>query len=642
MSAIQNLSANLAQGNTPNTNTGLTDQQVMDSSNEVASRAAAMLGGEWQDGQMKESGGATGGKFIQSSAQAVSDRKSEEAKNAAANKLTGGGQGGGQPQGGGGGQFQNLQNIRYNQGQEHMENMSQEYKMGLESLKMTYDANLAAQDHHYGRLFQELESNFEQNLSIAEHNAQALNPYSQSAGAQTAANFTGKITQDYQKQAMNLQRQADLARQELAAGHYEAYVNLHNNMQESQRSFQNDMMNFMFQTTQQIEQQRQFEVQETRANVNNYVDMLANQPVPGEEELSQMTDQQLMSLPVVQQGLRAGYDIQGIREDMLGAASMQAAEAEQVQFDRDMEMTKLGMDQQRLEADLAHRNAQIRNINDQILNRASSEEEQQRVFLSEPPSFDEWVNSPAGQFALSEEEERRGMSLAEDGQREMYDRLVSKGIDVPNAAISSIISMGPSSEHGFEREMDFAKELIARGDVEGLQNRVTTLALQSVGDVTRRQIMGRYSSIEALEDIQSSLNAYKERGGSTGRLSTLIQRSVQDMGRTIDPELTDIENRIKLAVLNFRDTAEGTRFSTPELERYDDIFPKITQSYTFNETDINSLLDVMRNANESVLKAQIGVDNYETLFGFEEREPAGSLEGYTLETLNGEPVWVSN
>lgn len=325
-----------------NPDTGQSNQQVMDSSNEVARRASEMIGGTWQDGTFDEQGRGIGGKFV-SSSQAVSDRKSTEARDAAANNLVTGGQQNNQMNQGQQ-QMQNLQGMMVGQGQQQQSQMNQEYQMGVQAMQMTYDANLAAVDHHYRNLFQELDSQFQQNLAVAQHNAQSLNPYSQSAGAQTAANFNGKITQDYQKQAMNLQRQADLARQELAAGHYEAYVGLHRQMQDSQREFQNNMMNFMFQSTQAIEQSRQFEMQETRANVGNYVDMLSSQPVPSVDELNQMTDQQLMSLPVVQQGLRAGYDIQGIREDLMGASSMQAAAAEQAQFDRGMEMAQLDLD----------------------------------------------------------------------------------------------------------------------------------------------------------------------------------------------------------------------------------------------------------------------------------------------------------
>lgn len=371
---LQNLSINVGQGNIQGLNpkTGLTDQQVLSESNAVAERAAAMLGGTWEQGRMeggKVAGGFTPG--ITSSSSVQEEKNKNQALVEAGNKLT--------SSPGGTDQYMNQYNQLMSQQvgnlQSGYNDMMQVMQLQQQALDMTFDANMGKMNAQYAGLFNELKQNHEKAVQVAEYNAQALNPYSRAAGAQTAANFTGEVTRKYQQQAISLQQQADAAMQSLQAGQFEAYVAMQQNMVTAQNQFRQQMLGFMMDNVKEIEDARRFDVQEQRANVNQYVDFLSEK-LPTPQELSQMTDEQLATLPVVQQGLRSGYDLAGIREDLMNASNMQAQD--------------MAWDMEDREADKEYRQAQIDNIYDQIRSRRLGDSKAEGG--DEPISWNEFLN----------------------------------------------------------------------------------------------------------------------------------------------------------------------------------------------------------------------------------------------------------
>lgn len=343
-----------------NPTTGKTNEQVLAESNAVAERAAAMLGGTWEQGYKKDDGSVGGGftpkqTGIVSSGSVSVDKNAQDAINEAGNRLTASNIP--SPYQGDSSYISNYNNMtQAGMGaltDAFQQNM-QMLEMSKKSLDMTYNANLASMNHQYGQLFQQMSQQHEKMVQVAEFNAQSLNPYSQAAGAQTTANFTGEITRRYQQQSMALQQQADAAQRQLQAGHFESYVALQKNMAEQQQAFQQGMLGFMMDNMKEVESARRFDEQEKRANIGQYVDFLS-EPLPTPQEIEAMSDRELLQLTAVQQGLRSGYDINGIREDLLNASNMQLQQQAIATEER--------------EADAAYRKAQIDNIYDQIRSR---------------------------------------------------------------------------------------------------------------------------------------------------------------------------------------------------------------------------------------------------------------------------------
>lgn len=146
--------------------------------------------------------------------------------------------------------WQGLQGINTSQ-QESWNNL-------IKATELSFDSKLAQQNYQYAEQFKMLEGEKNKALQIAASNAAALNPYSQARGAQTAANFSNKIVQNYNDQARSLQQQADLARQALASGETEAYAQIQKNMADSNNKFVGDMMNMMMRWNEEQTRKQEF------------------------------------------------------------------------------------------------------------------------------------------------------------------------------------------------------------------------------------------------------------------------------------------------------------------------------------------------------------------------------------------------
>lgn len=199
------------------------------------------------------------------------------------------------------------------------------------ALQMNYNAALAVSNAQYGALFQNLADSHASALGVAAQNAAALNPYSTAKGATTDVNFAGAINTKYQQQAAELTQQAQAAQQALEAGNFSDYVTLQGKMQDQQTSFTTGMTNILqnYQATQLAQAKQatdlaEFNQTEGDKAISQYTDSLSKVQLPTPEQLKGMSDDQLMALPAVQQGLAAGYTLAGIKTDLLSAAGLQA------------------------------------------------------------------------------------------------------------------------------------------------------------------------------------------------------------------------------------------------------------------------------------------------------------------------------
>lgn len=193
----------------------------------------------------------------------------------------------------------------------------------MQARKLTYDSALAQVNQKYGQLQKQLQDNLDKSSQVALEDAIALNPYSTARGARTADNFQNKINQNYEAASAQLQQQADMAQQALAAGEYEAYAQIQANLDNIIADVTSETANLLLDFRTQAEQSRQFDETQELNKVSSYVDVLAKTGAPSMDALNQMSDEELMQLPAVKAGLRAGYDIDGIRQDLMNASQIQ-------------------------------------------------------------------------------------------------------------------------------------------------------------------------------------------------------------------------------------------------------------------------------------------------------------------------------
>lgn len=252
---------NMADLNTINPATGKSNAQLMAESNAVAAKASALIGGTWNSGYFKNDGTAVGGSFtpkVTSSDSVLNQRDTKEMINQAGNALTSS-------------NFENsqfnpfslspLQQNQYNVAVENQIDRAGSALSAFDAVDVSFDARLGRINQQYNNQMQDLKQSFQVQKDIATQQAAALNPYSQAQGAMTARSFQGAIENEYQKQAQRLTEAAQIAQNELEAGRYEAYTNIQNAMEESNRQFKSNMAKFMLDAQSQYNQAQQQERQ---------------------------------------------------------------------------------------------------------------------------------------------------------------------------------------------------------------------------------------------------------------------------------------------------------------------------------------------------------------------------------------------
>lgn len=257
--------------------------------------------------------------------------------------------------------------------------------------------------------------------------------------------------------------------------------------------------------------------------------------------------------------------------------------------------------------------------NTQIQNELKEMAEARAVqtFMGGSLSPVEWAKTPAGRSIIEDEIRRTGQIPTRDRALELYDEHYVRAVDANNSLINAAANIFPrlGSVHAQKQAEDHLNSLISRGEMDAAATYLKAQAVAGTDVITQRQYTGYVKSILTLEEVRELMLDYTNQGGNLGRLSSTIERSVNRTGRTIDPDLTNIENRIKIAVLDYRDTAQGARFSNEELARYDEIFPAINAKLNLNLVTIDSLISAMRTNQEGIYMSVMGAENYLRLFG---------------------------
>ena len=357
---------------TVNPKTGKSNADVMSASNAVAETAAKMLGGNWSPGYFNNLGRGQGGEYLPSSIPSsnmslkdlsigmssgtissdsvLNSRDAQSAVNEAGNALTAGTAG----TTGLTSMFNtnNLSELQTNQRNVAVENQFGRIGDGfsaLDAVDASFDARLGRQNQMYNNQMQDLKSSFETQKQVATAQAAALNPYSQAQGAMTARNFTGAIENQYQKQAQRLTEAAQIAQNELEAGRYEAYTNIQNAMEESNRQFKAGMAKFMLDAQNQFNQAQQqerqfgldlasFDLRQQEFGENrfmNFVDQFSADPQfqSALETYKQTGEITEVLQPLIDRGFAAGYRSP---DEIIGVAQYQTAEQRQRQLEYDM------------------------------------------------------------------------------------------------------------------------------------------------------------------------------------------------------------------------------------------------------------------------------------------------------------------
>lgn len=197
---------------------------------------------------------------------------------------------------------------------------------GHDMINRIYDTALARNDLGYKNMMEDIKRDQDKAIQVATSNAIALNPYSQSRGSQTAANFNNAINQEYTRQAQRATELYQQANRELADGNAKAAMELKQaakqELAQTNQRFQAQLMDLY----KESQDQQRFEIQQKSKTQDDFFERIS---ALGEDAKAE----DFQSL--FEMGRDIGLDDKEIEFFVKTAANMAGAEAKDAEINRE-------------------------------------------------------------------------------------------------------------------------------------------------------------------------------------------------------------------------------------------------------------------------------------------------------------------
>lgn len=184
-----------------------------------------------------------------------------------------------------------------------------------------------------------------------------------------------------------------------------------------------------------------------------------------------------------------------------------------------------------------------------------------------------------------------------------------------------------------ERFFDSVDRSLEDGDIVRVKEILIKGAIDTLGTEQAKKVRGDQRAVELFNEISVDLAEYEAKGGETGIFKGTKEKVAQKIGRTTDPELARIANKIQIGIQKYRQAVSGLAFTESEAVEYRDIFSSISKTKDLNTAKLESATDVLSGNVDFILSSIIGGTAFDELFG--ENEPTGSITS-DLDQLSDE------
>lgn len=223
--------------------------------------------------------------------------------------------------------------------------------------------------------------------------------------------------------------------------------------------------------------------------------------------------------------------------------------------------------------------------------------------------------------------------------------IVGMSDDEITTAINTAISTLGLSQDARKAASATLNQHLANGDIEAAQDALETLVRNNARASEADKFSGWDQAYTAVQSIDQALKDFVANGGDTGILAGKTEEGLQKLGRTLDPQLAEIVNRIRLAIINYRSNVSGAAFTESEAKEYERIFPSVGNTPELNQVKIDSLLSVFEENKTNFIRGKVGSVSYDRIFGKTmDRMPLPSLTSSynTLDDLvSANPEYIS-
>jgi hypothetical protein len=216
--------------------------------------------------------------------------------------------------------------------------------------------------------------------------------------------------------------------------------------------------------------------------------------------------------------------------------------------------------------------------------RINPETGQAELVASAPSAASSAGGSGFGGFGLSGQTSAGGINL---GQLE--------------TSFSRVITGLPLNQRQYATS--FFKQLVNSGDAQGAYDYTKQLIIDSLPADAKNKVIGRDAALASIKSIEQDIKEFESAGGSTGFFTGTLESINNKIGKTSDPRLAEIANRIALQIQAYRQAVSGQGFTVSESAEYSSVFPGIGKSGELNQAKINSVKREFTNQQNQIFSA---------------------------------------
>ena len=226
------------------------------------------------------------------------------------------------------------------------------------------------------------------------------------------------------------------------------------------------------------------------------------------------------------------------------------------------------------------------------------------------------ISAPSFQdFATNMEQEMAKdpaiASVSPQQLQQLYDKTVALNAPIMDAAQNVTYKL---PEKKAPKVIADIRSSLEAGDYNRAKDKLKKVALDTADTDTGRQVRGRDNGITALSKLQKDLDAYAAAGGNMNIFFGGAEKIAGKVGATRSPALRSLATRISAALVDYRHAVSGAAFTASEAAQYAKMFPSVLNTQTLNNANIDALLSVFKQANESFYRQQLGNENFDAIF----------------------------
>jgi len=147
---------------------------------------------------------------------------------------------------------------------------------------------------------------------------------------------------------------------------------------------------------------------------------------------------------------------------------------------------------------------------------------------------------------------------------------------------------------------------LSNGNLAGATEYILRTARSGASASQQDQVYGRDQRNAQLTQLKSDLAEFQRLGGKTGVDIKFKEGVAQLAGRTSNPKLAAIQNRINSTIQQYTRAISGAAFTDQEYKRYQAVFPDIGKTQELNTAKIDSLIQASNLDQDTFYRQQLG------------------------------------